>query len=345
MMTRPPKIKKLFKEFYQQNIGRRPGYQSHYNGSWISALQFGAYDFISFYCGKLNVSITGNENLDADMLNIFAQTFVKHFWNTRIGFKRPEDFYVQLSAFLNENLPLWAQFFNEAIYKRGAFITNAGKVFVDASGTLKFEQNSQNTGSNTSATKGSDNTSGHTTSNGETNTTANDESKSNTTGTTSTNSTQKQLNQALDVKTTTPQTAVNYNGDEVAKGNITGIYDFSYADEIDGNFANNNTTNNETSQSDSTTTGTDKQTSNTTNNDETTTTQAGSSTSETVVNNNATQTSSHNQDTQNTSSTSTQARNADVFTLAQGLNGLANGAYLDLFQKAKEQGLFLLTYY
>lgn len=344
-MERPPKLKKIFKEFYTENIGKRPGYGVHFQGSWLRATEYGAYDFLTFYCGKLNVSITGNENLDADMLNIFAQTFVKHFWNTRIGFKRSEDFFLQLSAFLNEQLPLWAQFFNEAIYKRGAFITNAGKVFVDSTGTLKFEENNTTQGDNTTNVKGGDNSTSHTSGSTQSTTTTSANNKSQSNDTRNTTNQQEQNNQALDLETTAPQNRINYNGDKVKGGDLTGAYDFTYADKVTGNFTHNQTTGTENVTGTNTTTEDNKGTSETNATDDTTTTSNGSNYSATTSNNNTTTTGQHTQDTTGTTATSTQERNADVFQLARGLNALANGAYLDIFTKAKRQGLFLLTYY
>lgn len=342
-MHKTPKLKDLFNDFYNQNINTRPGYQVNAS-SPVSRIRTGALDFLNFNAGPLNFEITGNTNLDSDLLNILAQTFIAHFYNTRIGYKDTETFYVSLSGFLNEELPLWSQFYKEAIYKHGAFITNAGQVYVDANGNLNFTENNTTSGTNTSNTTNTNDTTTQT--DGTNNTDTNGTTHTDNNGSTSNNTTTKQdqNTQALDVDTTTPQDRINFNSDQISSGNLTGVYDFSYADSVKGNFNKNNlnTTVNGSTDSNNTTDGkTTNSTKGTTSN---TTKVTGGTTSSVKGSNTTTTDGKHQQDTQNTTNTTTQERNTDVFSLARGINGLVNGSYLNLFDKAKKAGLFLLVY-
>lgn len=351
-MKRPPKMKKLYKLFYINNLDKRPGYRTAYTlyqqdpqQGWSRLIDTGAYDFLTYYAGPLNVEITGDANLDADLMDKFSTTFLKYFWNVRIGFKRPEDFYANLSAFLNEHLPLWAQFFNEAIYKRGSFVTNAGQVFVNDDGTLTIKTTNDTTNNTTSGTNTT------TAGSNQNKTTTNDKTTndSKTTGstesTTTGDNTQEQHNNTLSIKSTTPQDQINYDKKALDAGDLNGVYDFSYADEVDGNHdANNLTTHDEStthSNNDSTTkaNGTSDSTSTTNGTNSTTTQVSNNSNGTTNV------TGTNDQTNNKTSQTTTEERNASVFELASQLNRLANGAYLNLFTKAKQAGLFLLTYY
>lgn len=347
--------------------------KEYYNNSQslLVMIREGAYDFLTDNCGPLYNKITSDFNLNESLMNIFAQTFVKHFWNNRIGYDNADSFYIKLSAFFEENLPLWAQFFNEAIINSGAMLDsiNSSNTTSDSSG----DSESHTTGNNSNDTN--TNSSTDTTVNGGSTTESTNDSTINgdTTTTTSnkTNNASVSASGLADSKTTTPQTPIplpigsfstslnpknpdNENlGDTDDFGNsvdpvfppsnLSEDYD-NYADEVNFNASRNkdigysNSNNEVKGTNKSTTNGSNKTTvtNNSTNN------VSGNTTSK-ITGKNNTDTYGNNSNTNKTSNYS-KARNSNVASLAQSLNRLANGAYSGLFRKCKRAGLFLGIY-
>lgn len=336
------KLKDLFNDYMTKN-SLKPGYDTVTPGS-VQAINVGAMDFIQENTDGLSIDITGDANADADILDVFCQTFIKHFWNSRIGYSDPMDFYVNLSGFLAENLPLWAQFYKEAIVKRGSFITGAGQVTVMDDGQVKV-----------TGTTGSQATTA-TTNNGSSNTTASTKGASDstntnnttTTGTTEesndTTATQNDSKQNLTLEADTPQDRLAYDPAKIKGGDFTSAYAFEYASKVTGDFSNDQTTNSQngkTSSTSETTANGTSETKGTTDSDTTTTgTTDKKSTGSTTVNGN-TNSSTQNQATHDTTR---QERAGSVASLALEMNHLANGAYSSIFKKAKLFGLFLLIY-
>lgn len=350
MMNRPPKMKKLYKEYFKQHLMTSPGYRLAFSEEthqldWIKAIKAGAYDFITDHAGPVIAEITNDANLNSELTDLFAQTFIKHFWNYRIGYKRAEDFYINLSSFLNEQLPLWSEFFNEAVVKGGGFYTNTGQVFVTDDGQLKYESTNTTTSEGNTTQTGKNLT--------DTNEQGNSNSSNQSKGTSSVDDTQGTQGEnhetskqnALNLEATTPQDRINYDQEKLTSGDYEGVYDFTYADKVASSHqqGSNDTTTNTTTNGhqEGTTTDTTTGSTTSTNHNTTTTTNDG----KTTTNNSENATGSHQQTDNRTQSTTTQSRNADVFQIAEGLNHFANGAYLNLFKNAKAAGLFLLTYY
>ena len=300
-------IAQLINDFFVVHKNELPGASGIYRNDQNDIIRISALAWLTENCGKVYQEVTKNENLNADLIDIFAQTFVRHFWSTQIGYENPVEFFVHLRGFLDENLPVWAQFYKEAIVKQGLYETSTGRVIVEDNGTLHFEGNTLS--SNKSQTTGKNQTD------------VSNNSSTKTDGTNSTNSNSSNLSAEAD----TPQDQINLQIDE-GSGSASGSYDFSYASKVNGGLDQNKTT------------GTNSQTSTTTGTNGTTgtnsTDQTGSSSNQ----------DSHDQQTGNYNRQTMHQRQQALSELAKSVSELHNGIYQNMFHKAKQYGLFLLVY-
>lgn len=268
-------------------------------------IQITALAWLTDNCGKVYQEITKDENLNADLIDIFAQTFVRHFWSMPIGYYSPVTFFVHLRGFLDENLPVWAQFYKEAIIKHGLYTTTAGTVTVEDNGTVHFE--GTNTTDSTATTTGK----------------SSSDATNNAKNTTTTNSTQNSNGQSLSADADSPQDQLNLS---INQDSASGGYDFKYASKVSASLNKSNTTTNGTSTS--TNTGTNSATGSNSSD------QTGHSLGQ----------NSHDQQTGNFNEQKLKQRNQALSELALSVSRLADGIYLNIFTKMKHYGLFLLTY-
>lgn len=293
-----------------------------------------ALSFITSNCGEIFKEITDNENLNDDIINLFAQTFVRHFWNNSIGYDNDLSFWLKLRAFFDENLPLWAQFFKNTIVDKQSMITSISNVSINNNGTMHVETEGNNDGRTTS------NNNEKTTSNvGVTNV-----SKSNigTTKTTHTNTgtDENTKNHNLSAHADTPQseTGLHLNDDNEEDDNPLNGYNFSYASSVDGE--NNSMTHHADQKGDTTendTTGSTESANGNTQSD-------SNADSKNVTVSSDKTTNSSDQNTGSTTRQNNLLRNESLFAVAKEMNELANGVYNNLFIKMKREGLFLGTY-
>lgn len=298
-------IKQLVTDYFQVHQDEIPGANSVNPYDENKIIKITALAWLTDNCGKLYQEVTKDENLNADLIDIFAQTFVRHFWSMPIGYDSPVTFFVHLRAFLDENLPAWAEFYKEAIIKHGLYTTTAGTVTVEDNGTVHFEGTNSTDSTATNTGKSSSD---------ETNST-----KSTTTNNTAQNST----GQTLSADADSPQDQLNLS---VNQNNASGGYDFKYASKVSASLNKNNTTTNGTA--------------NTTNSGTISTIGNNSSdqTGHSLGQN------SHDQQTGNFNQQKLKQRNQALSELALSVSRLADGIYLNIFSKMKHFGLFLLTY-
>lgn len=268
-----------------------------------------ALDWLTANCGKVYQEITQDANLNANLIDNFAQTFVRYFWSTGIGYDNPVEFFVHLRAFLDENLPVWAQFYQEGIIKRRLYQTSVGRVEVDSNGAVHYEGNTSSISKGTY--KGGQSATGHSESN----------------GTSQSNS--KHLAKSLTAEADTPQDELNLNlsvADEQGEDNSPqGSYNFKYASKVNGGISSD-----DTSTKGSTTNVNDS------------TSEVINSQNDTTGNTNVQE--GHDQNSAGFSGTKTKMRNQALAEMAEEISHLSNGVYQNLFLKAKREGLFLLTY-
>ena len=349
MMTE--KFSKIYLKWYEANKENLAGSEVAF--SVLDKIKIGALDFITANCGKIYQNITDNSSLNADIANEFCVTFVKHFWLNRIGYYTADDFFIKLSAFFAEKLPVWVDFYKQLVIERNGLVTNYGTISVNASGNLHYIQN--NTNNSSSDSKANTTNDSQSSTNGTQNVTSDSrttDSKevTNNTNTTTNNTTQSNNSAELNLTSDTPQDSVNIsqigNTDDPIS-DLNSVYNFGNAtsnvnakfnkskDVTQGNTkqsggssenGNSDTTANSKTTSDSTTKTTSS--TNTTNN---TTTNANSN-------------AEHMQASADNTQTITKQRNANLASLAKELSNLADGAYLELFKQAKKSGLFLAVY-
>ena len=298
-------IRQLVTDYFQVHQDEIPGGNevNPYNENKV--IQITALAWLTDNCGKVYQEITKDENLNADLIDIFAQTFVRHFWSMPIGYNSPVTFFVHLRAFLDENLPVWAQFYKEAIVKHGLYTTTAGTVTVEDNGTVHFEGTNTTDSTSTSTGKSSSN---------ETN---------NTKNTTTNNTTQNSNGQTLSADADSPQDQLDLS---INQDSASGGYDFKYASKVSASLNKNSTNTN--GNSTSTNSGTISTTGNNSSD------QTGHSLGQ----------NSHDQQTGNFNKQSLKQRTQALSELALSVSRLADGIYLNIFTKMKRYGLFLLTY-
>lgn len=298
-------IRQLVTDYFQVHHDEIPGANevSPYDENKI--IQITALAWLTDNCGKIYQEITKDENLNADLIDIFAQTFVRHFWAMPIGYESPVTFFVYLRAFLDENLPVWAEFYKEAIIKHGLYTTTYGTVTVEDNGTVHFE--GTNTTDSTAATNGKSSSNGI----------------NNTRNTTTNNTTQNSNGQTLSADADSPQDQLNLS---INQDGASGGYDFKYASKVSASLNKNNTST--TGNSTTTNTGTNSSTGSNSSD------QTGHSLGQ----------NSHDQQTGNFNKQSLKQRNQALSELALSVSRLSDGIYLNIFSKMKHFGLFLLTY-
>lgn len=365
MMKQIPKISELVDEFWEEQKDNL-SYSATSENDKITEC---ALDFMTYKCGALWQDVTDDSNLNNELINLFAQDFVRQFWNNRIAFKNPIIFYIKLRSFLDQWLPVWGQFYKEAILDKSAFITNLGQVSTNQNGLLHVEGLNSGTtsskGGTTSTTSGTNSatTDGRntqdTTTNGNTSTSVNGKTTTTGTDTTTKNDSTSTDTQSMNIVADTPQDQINASNftktDSKGVGaKPLGAYNFNYASNVNGKHdavttkttGTDSVEHNTTVADNSTTTGKSDTTTNVngTNHSETT----GKNDSTTITqNNNAITNSSNNRSDQNSSSvgnTTTKSRNLPISQIAKEFSDLANGAYLRVFMQAKKAGLFLGVY-
>lgn len=291
-----------------------------------------ALSFLTTNCGELDYQVTDNENLNNDIIDMFARTFVRHFWNNSIAYDNELAFWIKLRSFLDENMPMWVQFYKEAIIDNRALLDNVAKVSINNNGVLNIDTNNEGKTNveSKSNTKSNDQTNGTTIN-------SNNGVVTNVTDSNS-NSNSKGHNRQLEANADTPQdqlgNGIGNNGNEDPLRD----YDFNYASSINGNNGYNDNNTNSTNHSEETSNNNGK--ANIINNVTTTGNE-----------DNTGNTTSKNEDTGKTNQTNSstvrqdnESRNESLFAIAEHMNDLANGAYANLFLKMKQEDLFLGTY-
>lgn len=296
-----------------------------------NAIEKCSLEFVVKGCGKLDVEIVDDPNLNAELLDTFAQTFVRHFWNDSIGYDNEMSFWFRLRSFFDENLPLWAQYFREAVLNNKALITsvnitkgnNTDVLHVEGKTDTLGTNQADNTGQSVSDTKYSSNT------NGREQDTDNIE--------TTEHKTDRNTSRKFNVDADTPQDQVNIeNIDDTSDPMLA--YNFKYASDASGEHELNYDEEDTKSNTNETK---DNSTNEQTTGDSKTT---GSSNASTKGRN---RTNSNNTSDQTKSSNNNQtdeSRNINLFELARQMNEMANGAYMNLFKRMKRYGLFLGVY-
>lgn len=373
-----PKIKELLSDFYNKNVGRA-GYSA--GATDEEEIEQASLDFLTVNCGKLWQNITDDSNLNAEIINIFAQDFIRQFWNNRIGYDNTMAFYIKLRGFMDQWLPVWGQFYKEAVLDKNAFVTSIGTVGVNATGLIHVEGKSSggttSEGTTDSSTKGetSSATTAITSSNSDTkgSNTKDDTSSSNTsvdtsqitngTDTTTKNDTTTTDTQNMEVTSDTPQDRISTDFSKGGKGTEPlSAYNFTYASSAEGQhtLASSDTTGKDTVVHSTKVEGQDL-TSVTGENHEkgtinTTTTTNGKNDSSTNGYNSSTTNgkttlkvtndNKQNNDTtsQSANVTNSKSRGLPLTQIAREFDEMANGAYLRIFIEAKKAGLFLGVY-
>lgn len=298
-------IKQLVTDYFKIHQNDLPGANSVSLYDENKIIQITALAWLTDNCGKIYQEITKDENLNADLIDIFAQTFVRHFWSMPIGYDSPVTFFVHLRAFLDENLPAWAEFYKEAIVKHSLYTTTAGTVTVEDNGTVHFEgTNTTDSTANTTGKSSSDET-------------------NNGKNTTTNTSNQDSSNQTLSADADSPQDQINLS---INQDSASGGYDFKYASKVSASLNKSNTSTNGTATS--TNSGTNSS------NSSHSSDQTGHSLGQ----------NSHDQQTGNFNQQKLKQRNQALSELALSVSRLADGIYLNIFSKMKHFGLFLLTY-
>ena len=298
-------IRQIVTDYFQVHQDEIPGANEVNPYDENKIISVTALAWLTDNCGKVYQEVTKDENLNADLIDIFAQTFVRHFWSMPIGYDSPITFFVHLRAFLDENLPVWAQFYKEAIIKHGLYTTTAGTVTVEGNGTVHFEGTNTTDSTSTSTGKSSSD---------ETN---------NTKNTTTNNSTQNSNGQTLSADADSPQNQLDLS---INQDSASGGYDFKYASKVSASLNKSSTTTN--GNSTSTNSGTISTTGNNSSD------QTGHSLGQ----------NSHDQQSGNFNKQILKQRNQALSELALSVSRLADGIYLNIFTKMKRYGLFLLTY-
>lgn len=355
-----PKISDLFTDFYETAA---PVYKWDVSANAEERIETAALDFLTDKCGKVWQDVTDDSNLNAELINLFAQDFVRQFWNNRIAFDDETIFFVKLRSFLDQWLPVWGQFYREAILAKSAFITNAGQVSTNSNGLLHVEglnsNESKNTGNSTSQTTGTTSsvTDGKTSSNsnGTNSTTGTTSSDQKTTGTDTTTHNTTTDTQSMSVNADQPQDVIN--AENFAKTGKDGAkplsgYNWEYASSTGGKHDAQTVTGTDSTEhnTDVATTGNSKQDVTNqestigTSHSETKGTSDSTTTSSTTGNTSSKGTNNSDQRSSNAGVTTTKARNASIASLAEQFDSFANGAYMMLFLKAKKSGIFLGVY-
>lgn len=339
-----PTISELVYEYYEEHKNDLPGLSDLNPNDTNKLIELVALSFMTYHEGKLYQEITDDSNLNAEIINSFCQTFIRHFWTNQIGYDDENKFYVKLRAFLDEQLPIWSQFYKQAVLDKSAFFTSTGRVTVTGNGLLHVNgtnsQSVQNTG-NVTTTNDLKNTSNSTQAHG---------GSDSTTHTYDTQQNEKANNSSSEGSFTAdadrPQNELNSKAlqgtDAENPTDPLKSYDFTYASSAEGTRSLNKQNNNVTSTQ--TGTQTDEVAYNSNVNTDSTSTTTGNVNTENNTQQDLKGQNSQEQQNSNSSITNTYMRNENIGTIAKQLNSLVNGIYLDIFRKAKKEGLFLLMY-
>ena len=356
----PSLLSEIYLNWYNQNKGSL----IDSGQSTLEKIRVGALDFLTENAGKLFQEITDDSSLNAEIINVFAQTFVKHFWLSRIGYADADSFFIKLSAFLQEKLPVWAGFYKQLVVDQKGLVTSYGAIKVIGNNNLHFVS-AASTQSNSDA-KSQENGNTNTSSNSNSNSTSEGKNSSTTTGTvdrTNTNANNSSSTTAntsstsgrLTLDADTPQDQVKLNqkgssGDPYT--DLTGVYDFKYTSGVHGEFGEEKGTQESASQNSGSTTEHENSTNQTNANTSSTTTGTGKTdsnttsdrTSNTNTSSNSSNSTENTQASVNDSKTDYDQRTGSLASLAMELSKIANGSYLELFKDAKKAGLFLAVY-
>ena len=297
-----------------------------------SAIDKCALSFLTTNCGELNYSVTNDTNLNNDIMDMFARTFVRHFWNNRIAYDDEFAFWIKLRAFLDENMPVWEQFYKDAIIDKQSMLNNVSKITINNNGQIDIDTKNNNKG-NVDSTSESRN---HETSKG-TIVNSNDGSVTSITdsnGKTSSQGRNKELNANADTPQDQLGSGIGNNGnDDPLKD-----YDFNYASSVNGINGYNGQNSTTVNHSDESNINNGR--ANTINNVET---YGKVNTTDNTKSKSEDEGESHQTSTSNVGQNN-ESRNQSLFVLAEQMNNLANGAYANLFLKMKQEDLFLGTY-
>lgn len=198
-----PKISELLDDFYSRNIGVRAGYTA--DASEEEKIEKASLDFLTFNLGKIWQDVTDDSNLNAEIVNLFAQDFIRQFWNNRIAYSDTMSFYVKLRGFMDQWLPIWGQFYKEAVLDKAAFITSLGSVSTTGSGLVHVDGLSSGTSSSDGKTSSTTTANTQSTSTGTTDSTTNGSSTNSADGTNSTKTTGTTSQSTTGTDTTTKQ--------------------------------------------------------------------------------------------------------------------------------------------
>lgn len=339
-----PTISDLVYNYYEEHKYDLPGLSDLNPNDENELIKLVALSFMTYHEGKLYQDITDDSNLNAEIINHFCQTFIRHFWNNQIGYDDENKFYVKLRAFLDEQLPIWGQFYKQAVLDKSAFFTSTGRITTTNNGLLHIDgtnsKNVHNSG-NVTTTNNLKSTSDTTQTHG---------GKDSTTHTYDTQQAEKANNSSSEGSFTAD---ADRPQDQLKSENLQGTdaenpsdplkaYDFTYASSAEGT----RSLNKQNSQNTQTQTGTqtDDTSYNSNVNTGTTTTNTGNINTENNTSQDLKGQTSQDQQNSNASVTNTNMRTETIGAIAKQLNSLVNGVYLDIFRKAKKAGLFLLMY-
>jgi hypothetical protein len=262
-----PKISELLDDFYSRNVGVRAGYTA--DASEEEKIEKASLDFLTFNLGKVWQDITDDSNLNAEIVNLFAQDFIRQFWNNQIAYRDTMSFYVKLRGFMDQWLPIWGQFYKEAVLDKAAFITSLGSVSTTGSGLVHVDGLSSGASSSDGKTSTTTTANTQSTNTGTTDSTTNGSSTNSTDGSnsTKTNGNTNQLTTGDDTTTKqdktitdaqnmqldadTPQDGINatnfYNGGGDGKSAAPlSAYNFNYASSASGQHNLTNVATNDT---------------------------------------------------------------------------------------------------
>lgn len=128
----------LLIDYYNDNYTNYPDVKNK-----IDLINQCSLNFLQDNCGQLFRDITDDDNLNDAIVDQFAQTFVKHFWMNEIGYADSFDFFIKLSAFFSEKLPVWAGFYKEAIINHELYLTNVSHVTLNSDGLVSLVVNTK----------------------------------------------------------------------------------------------------------------------------------------------------------------------------------------------------------
>ena len=88
-------IRQLVTDYFQVHQDEIPGANEVGLYDENKIIKITALAWLTDNCGKVYQEVTKDENLNADLIDIFAQTFVRHFWSMPIGYDSPVTLFVR----------------------------------------------------------------------------------------------------------------------------------------------------------------------------------------------------------------------------------------------------------